>query len=237
MWWSSGGEWGKRQIQAFWSPSSLPSLGPVDELEGPGNRLGIMSYKAPEPSLRPPLAVVQALRQRWTCLLSQSLWPNSSGCLCGLQSVKLGLLIWAAWGDRGTVRWGAWLLWGWQLGRVWESDPKRAVNWDLPSLSLDWDLGGWKFCFVTFPFLVKTENTIHLVEIYRIVISWPWSDLRNKGSDTENSATTNHAHPSPFGFKGTCWKFSVTLGFLGHEPSISLYGFVINLFLFQTLMF
>ena len=37
VWWPSGGEWGKRQIQAFsWRPSSSSSLGPAGKLEGPG---------------------------------------------------------------------------------------------------------------------------------------------------------------------------------------------------------
>ena len=40
VWWSSDGEWEKRQIQAlFWRGWRSPSLGPVGELEGPGNRL------------------------------------------------------------------------------------------------------------------------------------------------------------------------------------------------------
>ena len=34
-------------------PAAHPSLGPAGELEGPGNRLGPMSCRAPEPSLRP----------------------------------------------------------------------------------------------------------------------------------------------------------------------------------------
>ena len=37
VWWPSGGEWHKRQIQAFWRPSSLPRLGPEGELDSPGN--------------------------------------------------------------------------------------------------------------------------------------------------------------------------------------------------------
>lgn len=53
----------------------------------------------------------------------------------------------------------------------------------------------------------------------------------------KKSATTAHTHPSPFAFKGAYWKLSVTLGFLGHEPPVSLYESVMNLSLFQTLMF
>ena len=94
---------------------------------------------------------------------------------------------------------------------------------------------GWKLCLGTLPFLVRIENNIYLVEIYRSMATWPWPDLKNKGSDMK-SATTNHAHPSPFAFKGTCWKLSVTLEFLGHQPLISLYESVTNLSLFQTLM-
>ena len=41
VWWHSGGDWGKRQTQAFFQrPWSSCRLGPVGELAGPGNSLG-----------------------------------------------------------------------------------------------------------------------------------------------------------------------------------------------------
>ena len=53
VWWSSGGEWGKRQIQAFsWRPPSLP---PCASGWAGRSREQIGNYvlRAPEPSLRP----------------------------------------------------------------------------------------------------------------------------------------------------------------------------------------
>ena len=74
MWWSSGGKWGKRQIQAFsWRPSSSPSLGPAGKIEGPGNRLGTMSYRIPEPSLRPYISLDPVL----VAVVNLSLLPIS----------------------------------------------------------------------------------------------------------------------------------------------------------------
>ena len=49
-----------------------------------------------------------------------------------------------------------------------------------------------------------------------------------------HQATTNHALPSSFCSKRTCWKLPVTLGVLRHEPPISLHVPVINLSLLQT---
>ena len=46
--WSSGGDRDKRQIQAFfWRPWSSRRLGPVGELEGPGNTLGTKCCSTP----------------------------------------------------------------------------------------------------------------------------------------------------------------------------------------------
>ena len=157
-------------------------------------------------------------------------------------AVCLGRNLWdlvspigAASGDGRPLGLDAWLPQAWQQGRLWEPGPEGAATWALCPLSRDWDLGGWKLCLGTLLFLVRTENTVHLVKIYRNIITWPRPDLKNKESDTEKSATTNHAHPSPFAFKGTCWKFSVTLRFLGDEPPHSSCESVVKLSLFQTL--
>ena len=48
------------------------------------------------------------------------------------------------------------------------------------------------------PFLVRTENNICLVEIYKSIITWQQSDHKNKGFDTKKFATTNHTSPLPF---------------------------------------
>ena len=162
VWWSLGGKWSKRQIWAFSGrPSSSLSLGPAGELERPGNTLRtVFFYRAPEPLLRP----------------STSLGPGR----------EPGLPIWVVWGDWGPVGLSAWLPQRWHLGRMWEPGPERSANWDLPPISQNWALGGWKLCFGTLPFLVKTQNNIHLVEIYRNVVTWSRPDLKSKGSYTRS---------------------------------------------------
>ena len=213
-------------------PPAYPGLGQGVSWRARGTACG-----APEPSPRPSTSLGPGL---------EAAVRFSLPCLCDLRAMAVCLgcnlwdlvsPIWVAWGSRGPVGLDAWLPQGWQLGSVWEPGPEGAANWALSPLSWDRDLGGWKLYPVTLFFLVRSENTIHLVEIYRNITTCPWLDLKNKESDTEKSATTNHAHPSPFAFKGTCWKLSVTLGFLGYEPPISSCESVINLSLFQTLTF
>ena len=122
VWWSLGGEWGKRQIQAFsWRPSLSLSLGPAGELEHPGNTLRTMFfYRAPEG----PIGLL--LRP------STNLGPG----------LEPGLPIWVSWGDWGPVGLGAWLPQRWLLGRMWEPGPERAANWDLPPINQNSALGG-----------------------------------------------------------------------------------------------
>ena len=88
-------------------------------------------------------------------------------------------------------------------------------------------------------FLVRTENNIHLVEVYRNIITWLWCDLKNRGSYTKKSATTHHIPPSPFLEKGFAESFWGVWGFCRHELPISLQGpaIIINLSLFQTPVF
>ena len=88
-------------------------------------------------------------------------------------------------------------------------------------------------------FLVRTENNIHLVEVYRNIITWLWCDLKNRGSYTKKSATTQHIPPSPFLEKGFAESFWGVWGFCRHELPISLQGpaIIINLSLFQTPVF
>ena len=49
--------------------------------------------------------------------------------------------------------------------------PEGAANRALPPLSQGWDLGGSKSCLGTLLFLVRTENNIYLVEIYRNIVT------------------------------------------------------------------
>ena len=97
----TAGKWEKRQIEVFfWSAWRSPRLGPVGELEVPGNRLGTTSCSTPEPSLRPSSSLGPGLEEQWTSPPSMSLQPSSSGHLPGPQSLRTGLLTWTAWGDR-----------------------------------------------------------------------------------------------------------------------------------------
>ena len=77
----------------FPGPSSLPSLGPVGELE----RRGTISCRAPEPSLRPSIAMAQALR---------SSEPLPHPCLCNPLAVAGWLVtVYETWSPRlGSLR-------------------------------------------------------------------------------------------------------------------------------------
>ena len=86
----------------------------------------------------------------------------------------------------------------------------------------------------TFALPCQTDSNIPLVEIYKNIVTSPWPDLKNKGSDIKKSATMN---PTPsFPFKGACQELSATLVFLGHEPPISLCEPEVNS-RFHSLMF
>ena len=73
----------RREIQAFfWRGWRSPNLGPVGELEGPGNRLETTNLLLQSPHYVPPPALAQALRS------SESL-PHT--CLCNLLAVAIFL--------------------------------------------------------------------------------------------------------------------------------------------------
>ena len=101
----------------------ITSLGPLGELEVPGNRLGTTSYSGPEPSLRPSSSLDPGLEEWWT-----SLHP----CLCNLLIVVvfLDLSLWelvSSLGQpegTGPIGFGAWLFQGWEMGRMWEPRPE-----------------------------------------------------------------------------------------------------------------
>ena len=85
---------------------------------------------------------------------------------------------------------------------MWELGPEGAASRDLHSLSLDWDRGAGMLHIGTFALPCQTDSNIPLVEIYKNIVTSPWPDLKNKGSDIKKSATMN---PTPsFPFKGAC---------------------------------
>ena len=191
-----------------------PSLGPVGELEVPGNRLGTTSCSAPEPSLRPSSSLGSGLEERWTSTPSLSLQTTSSCHLPGPQSLKTGLLTWTAWWDR--IFWVGCLA----PSRTRAGQNVVTLTWrscQIKSLSAytGWDISRWKLCLETLPSFDrarKTENNIHLVEIYRNIITWPWPNFKHKGYDTKKSVTTYHNSLWYFFLIVLNWKRSVTLG-------------------------
>ena len=153
----------------------------LEPSSGPYTQLGSRPWGSTEPQSHPHLCNLIAV----------------AGCLAAVSGTWFSPHpIWVALGAWGSVGLATWLPQWWQLGRVWEPGPEGAANWDLPLLNQDWDLGGWKLCLRTLPFLVRVENNIRLVEIYKNIIAWPWPDFKNKRSDTKKFATTSHAPPS-----------------------------------------
>ena len=109
-----------------------------------------------------------------------------------------------------------------KLGRVWRPDPEGAATWDLLPFSQGWT-SGWKLSLGTLPFLVRAENNVPLAEIYGNFVTWQWPDFKNQGFNTKTFATTLRTPPSSFLEKGFSKNFWRVLGFLKHEPSISLH--------------
>ena len=56
----------------------------------------------------------------------------------------------------------------------------KKLPTEICFFSQDWDLRGRKWYLGTLPFLVRTDNDITLVEIYRNVITLLCPDLKNK---------------------------------------------------------
>ena len=181
--------------------------------EEPGNRLGTAFCSAPEPSLRPSISLGLGLEERWTSPPSLSLQPTSSGHLSGPQILSSGLLTWTAWGDR--TYWVQCLA----PSRMWAGQNAGNLPWrscQMRSVSAypGWDISRWKLCLVTFPSLERarmTENSIHLIEIDRNIITWPWPNFKHKGCDTKKSVTTYHNSLWHLLLNVLNWKCSVTL--------------------------
>ena len=214
VWWSSAGKWEKRQIQTFfWGAWRSPSLGQVGELQVPGKILGTTSCSAPEPSLRPSSSLGPILEEWWTSPPSLSLQPTCKYYLHGPQSLRTGLHTWRAWGYRTC--WVGCLApsrmrTGQNVGTLpWRSCQMRSVS-DYPR----WDISRWKFCLETLPSLDRArmiKNNIHLVEIYRNIITWPWPNFKHKGWDTKKSETTYRNTLWYLFLIVLKWKRSVTL--------------------------
>lgn len=104
--WSPGREWGERRIPAFFlGPSSSPGGQQVRwGAQGAGWGLCPAGLQSCHQSC--PLALAQALRQQWTSPPCPPQWTRRSGSLPGLQSVRPGPIVWAAWGACGSV--GSW---------------------------------------------------------------------------------------------------------------------------------
>ena len=107
-----------------------------------------------------------------------------------------------------------WLPQQWQLG-TW---PWGSHQLNIPPLRRDLDLRQWKFCGETVLLLVRTENNVCLVEIYRNVITHP-----QEHRIWHQEVCSNWPFPSlTFPVKGLCWELLGSLGLLRDEPSTSL---------------
>ena len=231
QWWQSDGRQVESEVrgQSWPSPQDLPAHQAwADGWAGdPGNRLGVVSCRAPEPLPKLPTGWTQALRQQWNIpplglwdLITEAVHLGHSlrdlpRCLAGLRSLRSS----------------------WVLGRGSFSDDGWAVSGDLTFQELPIEIclllartghpEGESYTWEPCPFLSE-QNSICLGEIYRNIITWPWPDLKNKGSDT--LLTTNHV-PPPFlgkGFAESCQEFAVFKAWSTHLlawPSINLYQF------------
>ena len=121
-----------------------------------------------------PLARPRAWGSGGTFPLSLSLRPTSSGQLSGSQSVRPGLPIWAAWETEdqlGRMPGSQ----GWQLGRMWEPGLKELPTEICLLLARTGTLEGKSCALGLCSFL--SGQRIHLIEIYRNIATWPWTDL------------------------------------------------------------
>ena len=103
---------------------------------------------------------------------------------------------------------------GWERS---EDPALRALAAEL-WLCQDWTLEG-KSCLRTCPFLSEQR----LTEIFTGTVTWPWPDPQNKGSDTKMFKQLTTLLPQ-ISRKGLHWELSGSLGFLRHEPLLSLQG-------------
>ena len=204
-WWSGGhqvesevkgGDWGKR-----WS------LGSAGELRG----WELCPAKLQSPGQGRPLAWVQAWGQHWTSPSSLPLWPNGGSSLpvkpVGLGPGYLGSLR----SLRARCILGTWLPQWWQMAQSGDLALREPPAEICLLLARIWTSEGESCAWGPFPFL--SEQRICLVEVCRDVVTWPWPDLKSKGSDIKKCVTTHHAPPSPFLEKGFADSFQGVCGF------------------------
>ena len=190
-----------------------PSLGSVGELGVPENRLGTVSCRSPETLPRSPTGQAQPLRRWWTSAQSLSLQTKSSSRLPGAQFVGPASAIQMAldmWGPVGSQVLTPSVMTAGQCLGTWPWGGRQ-----LSCASSQPGPGPQRVKVVprTSPFLVRAENNIRLVVSYRNMVTWPWPDLKNKGSDTNKFTTTNYAPPTAFLEKGFAESFQGVWGF------------------------
>ena len=198
---------------SFGGPGDHPALGQWVSWRSQCNRLGTTSCSAPEPSVRPSSSLGSGLEERWTSSASLSLQRTSSGHLSGPQSLRTGLLTWTALGDR-TYCVGCLAPLRMKSGQNVGIMPCRSCPMRCVSAYPGWGISRWKLCLETLPSLDRarmTEKNIHLVEIYRNIITWPWPNFKHKGCDTKKSVTTYHNFLWHLLLNVLNWKRSITL--------------------------
>lgn len=159
LWWSSGGSAVRGAGSGLLRSSSLLSLRQVDWAGGPKEQTGdyVLQgfqhwHKRPSTSL-----ALKPWRQGWTSP-SLSLWPNSSGCLSGLQSVRPGLPFGQPEETEDQLGWVSGSRDDSWLDRMWNLVSEGDASWDLPPLSQDWGPWRWKW-LGTLPFLPRQRIT------------------------------------------------------------------------------
>ena len=121
---------------------------------------------------------------------------------------------------------------------MWEPGSEGAASWDLSSLARTGTLEG-ESCTLDFALSCQDrELTFKSGRDLQEHITWLY-ELTSRTKDLTPRSLQVLTAPIPYLLllKGACWKLSVTLGFLEHEPPISLYESAVNLCLFQTLRF
>ena len=185
----------------------------MGELEVPGNRLGTTSCSAPEPSLRPSSSLGPSLEEWRTSAPSLSLQPTSSGHLLGPESLRTGLLTWTAWGDR-TYWVGCLAPSRMRAGQNVGTLPLRSCQMRSLYAYPGWDISSESCALRLLLSLDRarmTENNIHLVEIHRNILTWPWPNFEHKWYDNKKSAKTYQNSLWHFLLNILNWKTSFTL--------------------------
>ena len=171
-WWSSGGERGKSWILAF-SSGLFSSLSRTSRWAG-GPRDQAGTCRAPEPSPWLLTGQFQVLKWQWTSPPSPPWPPNDHSRLCIMRSEGPAPLCGRSEEPEGQLPLGRLAPSAKTAGWKW---PWGAASWDLPPLSQDLDLRGWKLCLGTLHFLVRIESNNlfggDLFEHHYQTMTWP----------------------------------------------------------------